>query len=113
MTTPQETTEAPESAAVREAAQRARAAAPAVRAAGEGRIDDALRAAASLIRDRAHELLDVNAADVAAAELNGMAAGLLDRLRLDPERLAGIATSSALQGVLLLAWLMSWTRMIV
>ncbi|WP_226355381.1 aldehyde dehydrogenase family protein [Pseudonocardia sp. ICBG601] len=92
VTTPQETTEAPEFAAVREAAQRARAAAPAVRAAGEGRIDDALRAAASLIRDRAHELLDVNAADVAAAERNGMAAGLLDRLRLDPERLAGIAT---------------------
>ena len=36
VTTPQETTEAPEFAAVREAAQRARAAAPAVRAAGEG-----------------------------------------------------------------------------
>ncbi|WP_226362925.1 aldehyde dehydrogenase family protein [Pseudonocardia sp. ICBG1142] len=92
VTAPQETTEAPEYAAVREAAQRARAAAPAVRAAGEGRIDDALRAAASLIRDRAHELLEVNAADVATAERNGMAAGLLDRLRLDPERLAGIAT---------------------
>ncbi|MEQ3551472.1 aldehyde dehydrogenase family protein [Pseudonocardia nematodicida] len=83
--------EAPEFAAVREAAQRARAAAPAVRAAGEGRIDDALRAAASLIRDRAVELLEINAADVAAAERNGMAAGLLDRLRLDEERLAGIA----------------------
>lgn len=92
MTTPQQTTEAPEHAAVREAALRARAAAPAVRAAGEGRIDDALRAAASLIRDRAHELLDVNAADVDAAQRAGTAAGLLDRLRLDPERLAGIAT---------------------
>ncbi|MEV1295661.1 aldehyde dehydrogenase family protein [Pseudonocardia sp. NPDC049635] len=84
--------EAPEFAAVRVAAQRARAAAPAVRAAGAGRIDDALRAAGARIRDRAADLLEVNAAEVAAAQRSGMAAGLLDRLRLDEERLAGIAT---------------------
>lgn len=90
--TPDGPGEAPEHAAVREAALRARAAAPAVRAAGEGAIDEVLRASAALIRARAHELLDANAADVEAAERGGMASGLLDRLRLDPERLAGMAT---------------------
>lgn len=88
----QNATEAPEFAAVREAAQRARAAAPAVRAAAPGAVDEALRAAAARIRDGAPELLEINAADVEAAERNGMAAGLLDRLRLTEERLAGIAT---------------------
>ncbi|HVL84093.1 MAG TPA: aldehyde dehydrogenase family protein [Pseudonocardia sp.] len=81
----------PEAAAVREAAQRAAAAAPAVRAAGGDAIDDALRTAAMLLRERAGELLAANAADVEAAERDGMAAGLLDRLRLGPERLDDIA----------------------
>ncbi|MBP2370743.1 aldehyde dehydrogenase family protein [Pseudonocardia parietis] len=88
----QNATEAPEFAAVREAAQRARAAAPAVRAAAPGAVDEALRVAAALIRDRAPELLEVNAADVEAAQRRGMAAGLLDRLRLTEERLTDIAT---------------------
>lgn len=88
----QNATEAPEFAAVREAAQRARGAAPAVRAAAPGAVDEALRVAAALIRDRTPELLEVNAADIEAAERNGMAAGLLDRLRLTEERLTGIAT---------------------
>ena len=70
--------------AVREAAIRAAAAAPGVRAAGGAAVDAALRTAADLLRERAGELLAANAADVAAAERNGMAAGLLDRLRLDP-----------------------------
>ena len=52
----------------------------------------ALRTAATLIRDRADDLLAANAADVEAAERAGMAPGLLDRLRLGPERLADIAT---------------------
>ncbi|ANY09827.1 gamma-glutamyl phosphate reductase [Pseudonocardia sp. HH130630-07] len=84
--------EAPEYAAVRAAAQRARAAAPAVRAARQGIIDDALCAAAARIRDQGPELLEINAADVEVAERNGTAPGLLDRLRLTEERLAGIAT---------------------
>ena len=91
MTDSAQTGEAPEFAAVREAAQRARAAAPAVRAAGEGAVDDALRAAVARIRDRAPELLEINAAEVEAAGRSGMAAGLLDRLTLDEERLADIA----------------------
>jgi glutamate-5-semialdehyde dehydrogenase len=85
-------TESPEAAAVREAAQRAAAAAPGVRAAGGAAVDAALRTAAALLREREAELLDANAADVAAAEAAGMAPGLLDRLRLTPERLADMAT---------------------
>lgn len=85
-------TETPEATAVREAAQRAAAAAPGVRAAGGPAIDAALRTAAGLLREREGELLAANAADVAAAERGGMAAGLLDRLRLTPERLADMAT---------------------
>ncbi len=77
--------------AVREAAERAAAAAPGVRAAGGPAVDAALRAAAGLLRERADEVLAANAADVTAAERGGMAAGLLDRLRLTPERLADMA----------------------
>ncbi|MEJ3656700.1 aldehyde dehydrogenase family protein [Actinomycetes bacterium KLBMP 9759] len=81
----------PEAVAVRAAAERAAAAAPGVRAAGAEAIDAALRSAAGLIRERTDELLAANAADVEAGEQAGMAAGLLDRLRLGPERLADIA----------------------
>ncbi len=84
--------QAPEFAAVRTAAERAAAAAPEVRAAGGPAIDAALRTAAGLLRDRATQLLEANARDVEAAEANGMAPGLLDRLRLTPERLADMAT---------------------
>ena len=84
--------EAPEYPAVRTAAQRAAAAAPGVRAAGGEAVDAALRTAAVLLREKAPELLAANAADVEAATANGMAAGLLDRLRLTPERLADMAT---------------------
>ncbi|GAA5139278.1 aldehyde dehydrogenase family protein [Pseudonocardia adelaidensis] len=85
-------TESPEATAVREAAQRAAAAAPGVRAAGGSRVDAALRTAADLLREKQAELLAANAADVEAAERSGMAPGLLDRLRLTPERLADMAT---------------------
>ncbi|HZG91635.1 MAG TPA: aldehyde dehydrogenase family protein [Pseudonocardia sp.] len=77
--------------AVREAALRAAAAAPAVRAAGGGAVDAALLAAAGLLRERSDDLLAVNAADLTTADRSGMAAGLLDRLRLTPERLADMA----------------------
>jgi glutamate-5-semialdehyde dehydrogenase len=80
-----------EAAAVRAAALRAAAAAPGVRAAGGEAIDDALRSAAALLRVHAEELLAANAADVDRAERAGMAPGLLDRLRLGPDRLADIA----------------------
>jgi glutamate-5-semialdehyde dehydrogenase len=83
--------EAPEHAAVRLAAQRAAAAAPGVRSAGGPAIDAALRTMATALRDRTDDLLAANAADVEAAERGGMAGGLLDRLRLTPERLADMA----------------------
>ncbi|MGI9003715.1 MAG: aldehyde dehydrogenase family protein [Pseudonocardia sp.] len=81
-----------EGAVVREAALRAAAAAPGVRAAGGEAVDAALCTAATLLRDRAEDLLAANGTDVEAAERGGMAAGLLDRLRLTPERLAEMAT---------------------
>jgi glutamate-5-semialdehyde dehydrogenase len=85
-------TESPEATAVREAAQRAAAAAPGVRAAGGAAVDAALRTAADLLRVQALAVLAANHSDVAAAEKAGMAPGLLDRLRLTPDRLADMAT---------------------
>ncbi len=84
-------TETPEHAAVLVAAQRAAAAAPGVRAAGGPAVDAALRAAARRLRDRTDDLLAANAADVEAAQRAGTAGGLLDRLRLTPDRLADMA----------------------
>lgn len=78
-------------AIVRAAALRAAAAAPWVRAAGGAAVDAALRAAAGLLRDRADDVLAANAADVVAAQANGIASGLLDRLRLTPDRLDDMA----------------------
>ena len=84
-------TGSPEHTAVRLAAQRAAAAAPGVRSAGGPAVDAALRTMATALRDRTDDLLAANAADVDAAERGGMTGGLLDRLRLTPERLADMA----------------------
>jgi glutamate-5-semialdehyde dehydrogenase len=86
-----DTAETPEHAAVRTAAQRAAGAAPGVHAAGGPAVDAALRTMAAALRDRTADLLAANAADVEAAERGGMTGGLLDRLRLTPERLADMA----------------------
>ncbi|MCK9540528.1 MAG: glutamate-5-semialdehyde dehydrogenase [Novosphingobium sp.] len=51
----------------------------------------ALRAAAQGLRDAEGEILAANAKDLAAGEANGLTKAMLDRLRLDPARLAGIA----------------------
>lgn len=53
--------------------------------------NSALEAAADLLEARTDDLLAANALDVAAAEASGMAPGLVDRLRLDAGRLAGMA----------------------
>jgi glutamate-5-semialdehyde dehydrogenase len=55
----------------------------------------ALRAAAQALRDAATEVLAANARDVAAAAANGLTGALLDRLRLDPARLAATADAVA------------------
>ena len=55
----------------------------------------ALMAAAQALRDDAPAILVANALDIAAAEARGLSAALLDRLRLDPARLNGIADAVA------------------
>ena len=62
------------------------------------RLDDAakaaaLRAAAAALRAAEPEILAANARDVAAGEANGLSGAMLDRLRLDSGRLAGIAAA--------------------
>ncbi len=52
---------------------------------------DALRAAAQALRDDQAAILDANDLDMRAAQAAGLPSALLDRLRLDPARLAGIA----------------------
>jgi len=52
---------------------------------------EGLRAAARAIRDAEQTILAANARDVAAGEANGLSGAMLDRLKLDPQRLAGIA----------------------
>jgi len=51
----------------------------------------ALRAAAEALRAAQAEILAANARDLAAGEANGLTKAMLDRLKLDPARLAGIA----------------------
>jgi len=51
----------------------------------------ALHAAAAALRGHAATILAANAQDLAAGEANGLTPALLDRLRLDPARLAAIA----------------------
>ncbi|MDE8651811.1 glutamate-5-semialdehyde dehydrogenase [Novosphingobium album (ex Liu et al. 2023)] len=56
---------------------------------------EALRAAAEALRQDEPAILAANARDVATAEANGLSAAMLDRLRLDPARMAGIADAVA------------------
>ena len=51
----------------------------------------ALRAAAAALRKAEATILEANAQDIAAGEQKGLSGAMLDRLRLDPARLAAIA----------------------
>jgi glutamate-5-semialdehyde dehydrogenase len=51
----------------------------------------ALEAMADALEQRSHEILEANARDMDAGEEAGLHSGLLDRLKLTEERLAGIA----------------------
>src|SRR3954447_26638239 len=73
------------------AALRARAAARVLRTLPTDTKDGALRAMADALVERADEVLSANAADVAAAAADGAPASVLDRLRLDAGRIAGVA----------------------
>ena len=57
----------------------------------------ALRHAASALRSDVDTILAANAEDMTRSEANGLSAAMLDRLKLDPERVEGIA--SALEAV--------------
>ncbi|MED5544221.1 glutamate-5-semialdehyde dehydrogenase [Novosphingobium profundi] len=52
---------------------------------------EALRAAAKALRADEAAILEANAKDIAAGEEKGLSGAMLDRLRLDADRLAGIA----------------------
>lgn len=56
---------------------------------------EGLRQAAAALRDADAEVLAANARDIAAGEAAGLSGAMLDRLRLDPSRLAGIADAVA------------------
>ncbi|MCW2617347.1 MAG: proA [Modestobacter sp.] len=73
------------------AATRAREAARVLRTLPTETKDAALAAMAEALLERADEVLAANAADVEAAAADGTPASLLDRLRLDPARLSGVA----------------------
>ncbi|MFZ4517068.1 MAG: glutamate-5-semialdehyde dehydrogenase [Microthrixaceae bacterium] len=77
---------------VPELARRAKAASRVLATASTAQKDEALLTAAELLGERVDELVQANAADVAAAEAAGTAPGLVDRLRLTPERVAGMAS---------------------
>jgi glutamate-5-semialdehyde dehydrogenase len=76
---------------IRGLARRARAAAPSVATAGAARRSQALSAIAEALLAQRDDILQANARDVARAREAGLAAPMVDRLRLDGERLAGMA----------------------
>ena len=73
-------------------ARRARAVAPVLARASTDLKDAALLAAADRLEADVGDLLAANADDVARGEADGMATGFLDRLRLDPDRIADMAS---------------------
>jgi glutamate-5-semialdehyde dehydrogenase len=54
---------------------------------------DALRAAGAALRAASAQVLEANAKDIAAGEARGLTAALLDRLKLDPQRLESVAAA--------------------
>ena len=76
---------------VQEQAVRARAAALTLGRATRATKDAALHAMADALAKAETAVLEANAADVARAEASGTSAALIDRLRLTPDRIAGMA----------------------
>jgi len=77
--------------AVTACGEAAREGARSLAAARDEAIDEALRVMAARLGEAAGDVLAANAADVAAGEEAGLGQGLLDRLRLDPARIAEMA----------------------
>ncbi|HET9552100.1 MAG TPA: glutamate-5-semialdehyde dehydrogenase [Anaeromyxobacteraceae bacterium] len=80
-------------AEMRALAEAARAASRVLSAAPSAVKDRALRAAAAAIRAGEGRILEANRADLEAARKAGQGAAYLDRLALDPKRVAGIAAA--------------------
>ena len=70
---------------------RARAAAKRLAVATTAEKAAALKAAAARLRARATDILDANARDMEAGQESGLTSAMLDRLRLDKDRLSAIA----------------------
>jgi glutamate-5-semialdehyde dehydrogenase len=77
--------------AVLETCRRARVASRALATLTRDRKDAALAAIADALVAHTSEIVAANAEDLARGEADGLTAGLLDRLRLDPPRIAKIA----------------------
>ena len=77
--------------ALDELGKRAKAASRRLATAPTDQKDAALVAAADLLLERTPDVLAANATDLAKAAEQGMEAGPLDRLRLDEQRLSGMA----------------------
>jgi glutamate-5-semialdehyde dehydrogenase len=75
---------------VQEQAQKARTAALTLSGATRAAKDTALLAMADSVAKSETAILEANARDVARAEANGTSAALIDRLRLTPDRIAGM-----------------------
>jgi glutamate-5-semialdehyde dehydrogenase len=75
---------------VQEQAQKARTAALTLSSATRATKDAALLAMAASLAKSETAILEANARDVARAEANGTGAALIDRLRLTPDRIAGM-----------------------
>jgi glutamate-5-semialdehyde dehydrogenase len=80
-----------EGLSMRELGERARAASRQIAVASTAQKNDALLAAADRLLAHADEVLVANAADVARAEAAGVGATLVERLRLNPSRVEGMA----------------------
>ena len=78
--------------AIPELARRASSVAPILARTSTDQKDAALHGAADRLEADMAKLLGANAEDVARGEAAGMAQGFLDRLRLDPGRVAGMAS---------------------
>lgn len=78
---------------VRALAERAKRASAALGQTSVEERNAALGAMAAALRDSASELVEANAADMAAARKAGVADALLDRLMLDESRIEGVACS--------------------
>ncbi len=78
-------------AAVEAAGSAARRAAPSLRDAPDDALDEALRLIARRLGDQTPAVLAANADDVRAARVDGLPEAFVDRLRLDPDRVAAMA----------------------